>query len=725
MLAGIIKIYKRMGILLLVMFITVISLPSFTACSKKNKEVKKNEKFEFIYSAEFMKTKNVTINDTTKTCTTEYGFYLISSHDNDKGYVNNFLGCSFSDGKIIRKKMKDLRKKEAVIGLCADNEENIIIITYDESKGKDNEKTYMLNVDQNGNVFNRIELKPYKGVWFSESQSAVYINDKLLLYNEHEIYIFNRNGMQDKVVEVEDNIDNMFVTENGKAYIVISCPETDYNIIIYEVNMETGELGELFRNEASLLEFIMDVNSFDNNNIYLSGFNGVFEYNLEKNKFQMLFNWLDVGIDGDAVVNFHIMDDGSITVICDEETEDGVSYLEFANITKRKYPENEAKTKLTMAVMDIGRMVKDEIIKFNRTSENYRIEVIEYDLYKPFPESQEPMHLDIMNGKIPDIIEVSHYTKEQYIKENIIVDLYPLMEKDTEIKKEDFIDSVRSTMEYNGKLYYMPISFRLGGLIGSKKDFGNMEGWSYEDMVEKYNNMPKDKIFMSGITREWFIENMLSIQLEDFINYETGEAHFNSKEFINMLKFSKKFKSYDSGYPEKYDVQEPVKNGSPLLKELYMDGFQDILNYESFYREQGGFTVLSPPSKDKNNKIEMYTAAYGGCYSISEECNDKAGAWNFLKRFYTYEFQKELYSGFSVRKDVLSEDAGHALKTSEQKDIFYSIINRIGKYQTYYYGLFDTVLEMIFEETELFYAGERTAKETAEELQRRVQALYY
>ena len=192
-----------------------------------------------------------------------------------------------------------------------------------------------------------------------------------------------------------------------------------------------------------------------------------------------------------------------------------------------------------------------------------------------------------------------------------------------------------------------------------------------------------------------------------------------------MLKFSRKFKSYDSGYPEEYDVQEPVKSGSPLLKELYMDGFQDILNYESFYREQGGFTVLSPPSKDENNKIEMYTAAYGGCYSISEKCNDKAGAWNFLKRFYTYEFQKELYSGFSVRKDVLSEDAGHALKTSEQKDIFYSIINRIGKYQTYYYGLFDTVLEMIFEETELFYAGERTAKETAEELQRRVQVLYY
>ena len=53
------------------------------------------------------------------------------------------------------------------------------------------------------------------------------------------------------------------------------------------------------------------------------------------------------------------------------------------------------------------------------------------------------------------------------------------------------------------------------------------EGWSYEDMEKIYNDMPEGSSFMYNMTSEWFVENMLSAQIDDFINYDTkiGRAH--------------------------------------------------------------------------------------------------------------------------------------------------------------------------------------------------------
>ena len=95
--------------------------------------------------------------------------------------------------------------------------------------------------------------------------------------------------------------------------------------------------------------------------------------------------------------------------------------------------------------------IKREILKFNKTNDDYRIEVLDYSSYE---DSDKQMNLDIAAGKIPDIIDVAYMPKELYIRKGFLADLYPLMEKDGEIKKEDFIDTVRTTIEHDGKLYY-------------------------------------------------------------------------------------------------------------------------------------------------------------------------------------------------------------------------------------------------------------------------------
>ena len=758
---------KRVFISLLASIMMFSSAVSFTACSKGNKVSKSNKTPKFVYEAKFKELGTIDADYVSGACITEDGVYMSAPHYeydenyNVKSFKNYLIICDLEDNKIDMKEMKDLRQDEYINYFSQDKEGNMIMITnissYNEKTDESKSEYYMINVDREGKFSNRIHLKPdlkKDEYLYPNKRSTVCIDDKLLIGSESKVYTFNKDGSAGKSIELDNYIECMFVSNNGKVYIM---SEVDGKLGIYELNIETGKLGDFIDCGDYQIYSIDYIKQLDNGNVYLGNSDGIFECNFEKNKLEFLFSWINVDIDNNNVIDFQSMEDGNITVVSytNNYSESGSSSscdIELASVEKKKYSEVKQKSRITFAVIGMDGMLSNEIIKYNKTSEDYRIEVIDYSSYE---DPQKQMNLDITTGKIPDIIDANCIPKEKYVKKGLLTDLYALMEKDNEVRKEDFIDSVCKTLEYNGKLYYISGSFSMTGFIGSKNEFGDAEGWSYKDMLEKYRSMSKDKIFINNMTREWFINNMLNRQLEDFINYKTGDVNLDSEEFINMLEFSKNFESVDEYFDDESDIKEDdeyiiIKNGKLLLKEIHLYDFSEIQVNEILYKNQGGFTILSAPSKDKNNKISL--SSLGSCYAISEKCSDKEGAWNFLKRFYTYEYQKKTisYGGFPTRKDVLdkmieyamatkeyTDDDGTEVKpvselyagsgfemklkpyTKEQMDIFRSLVDRIGN-DFSYNTLVNEITEMIVEEAEAFYAGDKTAKETAEILQSRV-----
>ncbi len=344
------------------------------------------------------------------------------------------------------------------------------------------------------------------------------------------------------------------------------------------------------------------------------------------NVMELLFNWINVDINGNDISDFKIMEDGSLAVICSSSKYDtdgkGGSYsnIEIASIDKKKYSDAKPKKRLTLATNYLNQPLKEEILKYNKGSGDYHIEIKSYNTYE---EPQKQMNLDIISGDIPDIIDLNGLSKSMYMKKGMLADLSPFIEKDDEIKKEDFVDSVINTIEHNGKLYYMPTLFSVNALVGSKKVFGDMEGWTYEEMEEKYKSMPKNGVFMQGMTSDWFIQNMLSSQMKDFIDFETGEVNLDSEEFVHMLEFSKNFQTTDQYIKEQNangwqnEVRsELINSGRLLLSDMYLYDFSDIQVNEKLYKKQGGYTVISQPSKDRNNKLSM--TSVDACLSISE-----------------------------------------------------------------------------------------------------------
>ncbi len=775
---------KKVFITAFVSVMAFVSVVSFTACGKGgDKKTDVEEKPEYVYEADFKEVGNIKMDSLSRSCFNNGKIYMASTdieYGKDyqvKSSKNYILQCSADSDKTGQTEISGLKDNEYVHNLFLDNENSLCIITsvqnYNRKTNQDKSQYYMMRVDETGKTSGRIEIKPDKkdNESFYLSDNTIFLDGKLIVYFDKKVYTFNKDGSADKTFEFDNYIDGMFTANNGKVYI-LSYIESTGGLGISELDLKTGKTGEPVGLGNNSIHNIYKVKESLDGNVYLSSSDCLYEFNFEKGKAELVFNWINVDIDGNSISDFIQMEDGNFFVLSNLvdyssiRSGDVSSEIEIATISKKKYSDTKQKKKITLASNYLDMDVKREILKFNKMDDNYRIEVEDYSSYE---EPLEQLNLDIIAGKIPDIIDVGFMPKDLYIKKGFLSDLYPFIEKDDEIKKEDFIDTVRTALEHDGKLYYLPNSFRIYAFAGPKKIFGSMEGWSYEDMEKIYNDMPEGSSFMYNMTSEWFVENMLSAQIDDFINYDTKEVNLNSDEFINMIEFSKNFKDnkIDTSSDDSYimssggsggitvssndESYELIRKGKVLLKSMEIYDFSDIQINEKLFKSQGGYNVLSYPSSDKNNKLSISSS--GNCFAISEKCDNKEGAWSFLRRLYTYEFQKAgmEFGGLPVRQDVMDKKIEYAMATKEytdddgtkvtpvtnysynygdfkitlkpytkeQMDIFRSILDRIGA-EMDFGSSYNEIPEIIKEETKAVYSGDKTAKEAAEIIQSRV-----
>lgn len=750
----------------------MVSLASFamvllvTACGKGgSKDSGKDSTPEYIYESEFNDLGTVGVDYINQSCIKDNDIYMTGSHYeyNEKKQtgksINYFMTGSVGSEKLDITELKGLKKDESMGYLFMDEDGNIHMLSYvynyNEKTGASNTKYYMSELAKDGTLSGRVELKPElkKNEELYLGSYAVYVDEKLITVSEQKVYIFNKDGSQANVLETDKYIDNIFIANGGKIYVMADGK-------VCEFDTDTGKCGKSVDFGGHTIYNIRNIKPGNDGIVYLSNEDGVYKCDINKNKMEILFNWINVDINGNNISDFGVMEDGSLIVVCASSNYDtsgkdsASSSIEIANIDKKKYSEAKQKKRFVLAANYLSQPLKEEVLKYNKKNKDYHIEIKSYNTYD---DPQKQMNLDIISGDIPDIIELTGLSKDMYIKKGWLADLYPFIEKDDEIKKEDLVDSIVSTVEHDGKLYYMPTAFSINALVGSKKVFGDMEGWTYKEMEEKYNSMPKDGMFMQGMTSEWFIQNMLSSQMKDFVDFETGEVNLDSEEFIEMLEFSKNFQTSDKYIKEQEangwqteDRSELINSGRLLLSDMYLYDFSDIQVNEKLYKKQGGYTIISQPSKDRDNKLTMVTS--DACLAISEKCNDKDGAWEFVRRLFSYEYQKQVSNsyGLPVRKDALEKKIEYAMATKAYKDddgtqvtpindsysidsftvnikpytkaqmdLFRTILSRVGKesnYDTY----FNDISKIIEEETKAFYTGDKTAEETAGVLQSRV-----
>lgn len=374
------------------------------------------------------------------------------------------------------------------------------------------------------------------------------------------------------------------------------------------------------------------------------------------------------------------------------------------------------------------------INEFNNSNDKYHAQLVEYS----YEDNNQQLNMDIISGNAPDVVcGLDYSTYLNYCSKGVFTDLYELT--DSELNKDMLMPNVVTALESQGKLYSLCTRFDINTLVAKTKTC-NKENWTFEDMLSLYDNSTAEHLY-DGETKLDMFRRMF-YTMNDLIDYKNAKCDFNNPEFIQLLEFCSRFAD-TVDKPEKWDDYEAFSQ--------YMTDKYHWLGNDKILVEQLNFTSLSGYNLVKytqSNGEDLTLVGYpsnngkGGritpdfLMSITEKCENKQGAWEFLK-FYILNKNKIDEQDYSEHIPVLTDSFNKAMKaeinakhsasgieypayTQEDVDMLTEYIMSCDTIGTV---LDKDIAAVCEEEAGLYFAGEQTAEISAEHIQNRVSIL--
>ena len=475
-----------------------------------------------------------------------------------------------------------------------------------------------------------------------------------------------------------------------------------------------------------------------NYDFYYRDSNGMWGYILSENKAVKLIDFTASGIlpddSGNIIVTGNDMMLGFVS--------DGEGKSRFVKYTKADASEILGeKSVITVGLFgyDLGH-ISENAVEFNKNNKEYMIEFKHYS-------DEEKMAVDIIAGNVPDVIIIppgSRY-RDIFIEKGVLEDLVPFYDKDPDIGTEDIIPSLLEAMKVEDKLYYVAPYCRIDTLVGNSKFVGTETGWTFEDMLSILKNgNDMDLFYMNN--KSDMLHTILGYSIDDFIDWEKGECSFDSQEFRDILEICNSGTDSESPADGLESYISACQNGKVLLN-FSMLSIGEIQIAKQLFGDD--INIIGFPSKDKEGSYFAMDCMLG-IYSKSKV---KDGAWEFIRTYMTKEFQAMpdyMYTNDFIpsRQDVLDmkiklekaaenytdelgqemdveeyreygkmySDAGIQPATQEEVDLYLECIKRTKKLS----GCDYKIVEIVIEESQKYFAGDKSLDETVKIIQNRV-----
>lgn len=473
-----------------------------------------------------------------------------------------------------------------------------------------------------------------------------------------------------------------------------------------------------------------------------------------------VINWIDSDLSGNYVDFVLPVENGEFII---HENNWNTNTSSFYRLTKRDASELENVQIISMVVAYSDSETMEKVKKFNQENDGYRIKIEDYNKYYEWDEEkgtqlnspEAQLKLDIAAGKTPDIIcmnsNSSLYTSLG--KKGALVDLYEFMGTDGTVSKDDIVPNVLKAGELDGKLLTLSPTFYVS-TFAAKKKFIDKQGWTTDEFIETYNNCPDDmELFRYNAGKE----EVLSMFLYSgkFIDTENGTCNFNSPEFIKILEFCNGIESEEMDWGSMsndemnnyWNKQETaIANDKALLSDMTIYNMRDYnRQLHVTFNEEVSFVGIPDAS---GNGAMLQTN--NNC-AIMANSENKEVCWKFISQFFDEDYQTSdrfyaipaLKSAFETRLDetmknpyyidsdgkkheyddtyyINDEEVKVPNLTQEERDFLEEYI--LGA-ECQLVEFSNDITNIIFEEVNVYFEGERSAQETAELIQNRVSIL--
>lgn len=395
--------------------------------------------------------------------------------------------------------------------------------------------------------------------------------------------------------------------------------------------------------------------------------------------------------------------------------------------------------------MDLDSSINDRIVAFNKGQDKYFIEVIKYgeDSYK---DGLNALNADISAKKTPDIIAIDGKALLwQLGNKGAIEDLYPYIDKDEDLSREDFVENSLANFERDEKLYGMNPFFCISSIYGDP-DIVSSDKITFQELKEMYEeNKGDDEMpVYNGLNRYQLLWLCIDESISSFVDAETGKCNFMDDRFRELLEFSKGFDEDLSG-GNLFDFESKILLIEGKLN-LFCDGNLTGFSQYTEYRSMTGkdWLLLGFPSVEGcNPRITTNASSF---LAIGRDSKNKEAAWEFICTFLEDNYlvansyngygkgfpitvsgfekvaKKAVQTSYNNGESMITDSTGrtisYPLDSTTEEEVAYikEVIRRCRPEENY-----DEIANIISEEIENYWNDTKSAEEVMGAIQNRAQ----
>ena len=305
----------------------------------------------------------------------------------------------------------------------------------------------------------------------------------------------------------------------------------------------------------------------------------------------------------------------------------------------------QEKQVITMARLESNHINTELIDRFNAENPEYYLVSRSYG-------NEDELHLDILAGERPDLLSGMCVSTEVYAAKGLLVDLYPWLEREPELKA-DLVPSVLKALETGGgKLTQLCPDYVLYTCAAPRRYVGDADRWTLANLERICAENPE--LTLWGPERgQKLLDIMLCAVLDRFADLEKQELHFDSPDFIAFLDFLAEMDQRAAGFSGSYDYADGdillcVENITSVAGESMTAAVasfvhaltqldMEVLHFVGFPAEGGTGCRLNATS----------------LFSVMEGTGNEDAAWAFLRWTLEEKVQENMTTYIPIRKSVL------------------------------------------------------------------------
>ena len=558
------------------------------------------------------------------------------------------------------------------------------------------------------------------GAFTTDKSGNIYMN--IISDVGQELHVLDGDGNTHFRLAHNDHIERFIMLSDGSTAYVSGTIDPKLRLI----DFEEKALGDTIRLPDYGVQFYSEGGGFD----VIFGDNGknLFGIWLGNNEYPIkLLNWIDSNVLVGDVGNIAMLPDGHI--VCTKTTLTNTAPLhEFLILAKKPSSELQQNNVITLAVYGMVDNVSEVVSKFNLDNADCQIQIIDYRQYdtrEGESDGLKRLNMELLSGNMPDILLVNDLPYKMYASRGLLDDLYPYIDGDTVYSRNNLLEGAFRATEIDGKLYQMFPSFSIITLVGNPSVVGADTGWNMDEFLTVLSAHPEADMPLGAMyTKTTFLQSAIALAIDEYIDWGTGTAYFDTDDFLQLLKFADTF-------PNEPDfsvgpVGHAIATGRQLLEEMVFVNFWTYQYHKELFGGELAFKGF--PTVNRNGislRIENGLA-------ITSGSANKEMAWEFLRTFLDKDMQIAS-AGLPTNKTAFDETAGRFIEenqsidslsypfTEADVDDILAVLNIVSGTGNWYMD--DDIWNVISESASDYFNGLISAERAAEIIQSRISIL--